>query len=104
VVRSGIRRIDRRRPHGGSGGDGSNGLDLPRIAAGLSPPTSLKTAVLGKKLVDTFPTRNPDEATSPRLLASLEFALSKQCSDGLRARSEGIGRLSNGEVVLHSGE
>jgi hypothetical protein len=70
----------------------------------MSPPTSVKTAVLGKKLVDTFPTRNPDEATSPRLLASLELALPQQCPDGLRARSEGIGRLSNGEVVLHSGE
>ena len=100
----GTGRIDRRPPNGSGGGDGANRLDLPCNAAGMSPATSVQTAVLGKKLFDTFPTRNPDKATSPRLLASLELALPQQRSDGLRARSEGIGRLSNGEVVLHPGE
>jgi hypothetical protein len=95
----GTRRIDRRPPNCGSGGDGAHRLDLPRNSAGMSPATSVQTAVLRKKLVDAFPTRNPDEATSPRLLASLELALPQQRSDGLRARSKRIGRLAHCEVV-----
>ena len=66
-----------------------------------SPAASVQTAVLGKKLVDTFPTRNPDETASPRLLSPMELSLSQERSDRLRGRSKRIGRFVHREVVGH---
>src|SRR3954453_20544798 len=98
VLGSGIRRVFRRRLNGGGEGDGSNPLDLSRNADG-SPAVSVQTAVLGKKLVNTFPTRNPDETASPRLLSHMELSLSQQGSHRLRGRSKGVGRFVHREVV-----
>ncbi len=58
-----------------------------RDARRASPAASIQAPVLGKKRVDSFPTRNPDVATSPRLLSSPEFPLAQQRSDRLRAGS-----------------
>ena len=97
---SGFRRFGRRVLNGGGEGNGSNPLDLSRNAAG-SPAASVQTAVLGKKLVDTFPTRNPDETASPRLLSPMELSLSQERPDRLRGRSKGISRFVHREVFWH---
>lgn len=60
---------------------------------------TIETAVLGKKLVDALPTRNPDEAVSPWLFSPLELSLSQQRSNGLRRRSKRIRCFSDSEVV-----
>ena len=97
---SGIRRFGRRVLNGGGEGTGSNPLDLSRNAAG-SPAASVQTAVLGKKLVDTFPTRNPDETASPRPLSPVELSLSQEPSDRLRGRSKRVSRFVHREVLKH---
>src|SRR3954453_14999074 len=78
VLGSGIRRVCRRRLNGGGEGDGSNPLLESRNASKMSPSTSVQATVLRKELVDTFPTRNPHEAASPRLLSPMELSLSQQ--------------------------
>jgi hypothetical protein len=77
--------------------------DRSEHAGRPSPAASVQAPMLRKELVDTFPTRNPDEPVSPRLPSPAELSLAKQPPDRLSACSQQIGGLGDREVVRHRG-